>query len=231
MLSVNNRRQTPISSAADIPTKVSGQEDTPETVSPAESPRTDSVTISERPEKPLMERPINFVNNFTVETYAETDLFVRLHNRLPVLFDEYASGDISKETMLRTLDRAVSDVVGYYANKGFDPEEITPEIVRELYANCKLEMVRAGYSKSLDEGAQIAREKGINGFWMYYNADHYYFTEDLIDTVHDHLESLSEKQSERLTQVNEWLRSDEAGTGFPGGRHPEAVLRLLQRLF
>ena len=193
MLSVNNRRQTPISSAADIPTKVSGQEDTPETVSPAESPRTDSVTISERPEKPLMERPINFVNNFTVETYAETDLFVRLHNRLPVLFDEYASGDISKETMLRTLDRAVSDVVGYYANKGFDPEEITPEIVRELYANCKLEMVRAGYSKSLDEGAQIAREKGINGFWMYYNADHYYFTEDLIDTVHDHLESLSEK--------------------------------------
>ncbi len=193
MLSVNNRRQTPISSVADIPTKVSGQEDTPETVSPAESPRTDSVTISERPEKPLMERPINFVNNFTVETYAETDLFVRLHNRLPVLFDEYASGDISKETMLRTLDRAVSDVVGYYANKGFDPEEITPEIVRELYANCKLEMVRAGYSKSLDEGAQIAREKGINGFWMYYNADHYYFTEDLIDTVHDHLESLSEK--------------------------------------
>ena len=193
MLSVNNRRQTPISSAADIPTKVSGQEDTPERGSPAESPRTDSVTISERPEKPLMERPINFVNNFTVETYAETDLFVRLHNRLPVLFDEYVSGDISKETMLRTLDRAVSDVVGYYANKGFDPEEITPEIVRELYANCKLEMVRAGYSKSLDEGAQIAGEKGINGFWMYYNADHYYFTEDLIDTVHDHLESLSEK--------------------------------------
>ena len=90
-----------------------------------------------------MERPINFVNNFTVETYAETDLFVRLHNRLPVLFDEYASGDISKETMLRTLDRAVSDVVGYYANKGFDPEEITPEIVRELYANCKLEIPRA----------------------------------------------------------------------------------------
>ncbi len=51
MLSVNNRRQTPISSAVDIQTKVSGQESAAENVSPADSFKTDSVTISKRPEK------------------------------------------------------------------------------------------------------------------------------------------------------------------------------------
>ena len=84
MLSVNNRRQTPISSAADLQTKVSGQEDTLERGSSTGVPRTDSVTISERPEKPLVERPINFVYTFSVMHHGGPDHFVRLHHGLPV---------------------------------------------------------------------------------------------------------------------------------------------------
>ena len=198
MLSVNNQRQIPVLPAGIIQTDDTLGERVSEETSMTESPKMDTVTISERPETPVYERPVNFFNNFGHlyeghNVLAETDLFVRLHNRLPVIFDDYFAGNTDKESLLRTLDHAVSDLVAYYGNKGFDPADITQDVLKDLYENCRIQMVRAADSASYAEGRKIAQEMGCTGFTVYYNSDYHYKTEDLIDTVHDHFEALSIK--------------------------------------
>lgn len=186
MLSVNNQRQASATSNVIPQTENKSGESTLEEVS--RSPDQDTVTISQRPTEPTIERPVNFV--FDV---SDTDLFVRLHNKLPVVFDEYMRGDIDKNSLLKTLDKAVSDLVEYYGNKGFDPADITQDILEDLYANCRIDMVRAADSASYVEGLKVAQAMGCTGFTVYYNSDYYYKSEDLIDTVHDHFEALSIK--------------------------------------
>ena len=103
MLSVNNQRQTAVPLTA-APTEAKAGEAAPKGRLLAAS--TDTVTISGRPEKPTVKRPLSFGCAFD----EDEGLTVRLHNQLPVMFDEYASGNIDKESVLRTLDHAISDM-------------------------------------------------------------------------------------------------------------------------
>lgn len=169
-----------------------------EETSSIEAPKTDTFTISERPENPVYERPVNFVTNYGHlykghNVLAETDLFVRLRNQLPPMFHQYFEGNIDKESVLRTLDHAVSDLVAYYGGKDFDPADITQDILEDLYTVCRIEMVNEAHGVSYVEGRQVTQEMGSASFTVYYNSDYYYKTEDLIDTVHDHFEALSIK--------------------------------------
>lgn len=191
MLSVNNQHQTPAPLAAAAQAGAKTGEITPKDVPITKS--MDTVTISQHPRKPTIDRPVNFVNNFAHTTSVETDLFVRLRNRLPVMFDEYMQGNLDKGSVLKTLDKAISDMVEYYGEKGFDPADITQDILKDLYENCRIDMVQAAGSVSKAEGRCAAKEMGCTGFTAYYNSDYYYKTEDLIDTVHDHFEALSYK--------------------------------------
>lgn len=187
MLSVNNQRQTSAPLAATAQAEAKTEDITPKDVPLTKS--MDTVTISGRPEKPTVERPQNFANAF-----GEDDgLTVRLHNQLPPMFYEYASGNIDKESVLRTLDRAVSDIVAYWGGKGLDPADITQDILRDVYECYRIDMVSSMGSASYVEGKQVAKEMGCTSFTVYYNSDYYYKSEDLIDTVHDHFEALSYK--------------------------------------
>ena len=105
MLSVNNQRQIALPLAAAAQAEAKAGEAAPKGRPLAAS--TDTVTISGRPEKPTVERPLNFANAFD----EDEGLTVRLHNQLPPMFYEYASGNIDKESVLRALDHAVSDIV------------------------------------------------------------------------------------------------------------------------
>ena len=193
MISVSGRHftSTPLGGSVQPESKISDSEakETPL----ASSIKEDTVSISQRPEKPLIDRPVNFVSNFSHTTTVETDLFVRLRNKLPATFDEYMRGNIDKDSLLKTLDKAVSDMVEYYGGKGFDPADITQDILKDLYADCRIQMVRAADSASYLEGKKLAQELGCTGFTTYYNSDFYYKSENLIDSVHDHFEALSVK--------------------------------------
>lgn len=109
------------------------------------------------------------------------------------MFYEYASGNIDKESVLRALDHAVSDIVAYWGDKGLDPADITQDILQDVYECYRIDMVSSMSSASYVEGKEVAKEMGCTGFTVYYNSDYYYKSEDLIDTVHDHFEALSYK--------------------------------------
>ena len=87
MLSVNNQRQIALPLAAAAQAEAKAGEAAPKGRPLAAS--TDTVTISGRPEKPTVERPLNFTNAFD----EDEGLTVRLHNQLPPMFYEYASGN------------------------------------------------------------------------------------------------------------------------------------------
>ena len=162
MLSVNNQRQTPVLPAGIIQIDDTLGERVSEETSMTESPKMDTVTISERPETPVYERPVNFFNNFghlyeDHNVLAETDLFVRLRNRLPVLFDDYFAGNTDKESLLRTLDHAVSDLVAYYGNKGFDPADITQDVLKDLYENCRIQWFEPRTAPAMQRGERLRR--------------------------------------------------------------------------
>lgn len=187
MLSVNNQRQIAVPLTAAAQAEAKAGEAAPKGRPLAAS--TDTVTISGRPEKPTVERPLNFANAFG----EDEGLTVRLHNQLPPMFYEYASGNIDKESVLRALDHAVSDIVAYWGDKGLDPADITQDILQDVYECYRIDMVSSMSSASYVEGKEVAKEMGCTGFTVYYNSDYYYKSEDLIDTVHDHFEALSVK--------------------------------------
>nr|WP_325198961.1 hypothetical protein [uncultured Oscillibacter sp.] len=93
MLSVNNQRQTAVPLAAAAPAEAKAGEVAQKNGLLTKS--TDTVTISGRPKKPTVERPLNFANAFG----EDEGLTVRLHNQLPPMFYEYATGNIDKESL------------------------------------------------------------------------------------------------------------------------------------
>lgn len=187
MLSVSNQIQAPAPLATATQAETKAGEVAQKNGLLAKS--TDTVTISGRPKKPTVELPLNFACAFD----EDEGLTVRLHNQLPPMFYEYATGNIDKESVLRTLDHAISDVVSFWGDKGFDPADITQKVLGDWYRYSRILMVSSMNSASSVEGREVAKEMGCASFTTYYNSDYYYKTEDLIDTVHDHFEALSVK--------------------------------------
>ena len=162
MLSVNNQRQIAVPLTAAAQAEAKAGEAAPKGRPLAAS--TDTVTISGRPEKPTVKRPLSFGCAFD----EDEGLTVRLHNQLPVMFDEYASGNIDKESVLRTLDHAISDIVAYWGDKGFDTAEVAQEALRDIYGYSRILMVDTMKSASYVEGKEVAKEMGCTGFTVYY---------------------------------------------------------------
>lgn len=193
MLSISSQRKASGTSVVVVQEKNNPGESTTTESALTEAPEQDRLVLSAHTEAPKIERPLNFVTNYSNDVFVETDLFVRLRNQLPSIFQEYFKGNVDKESLLRTLDHAVSDMVGYYGSKGLDPADTTQDILKDFYRFCRIFMVDGADSASFVEGKRVAQELGCSSSYVYYNSDYYYKSEDLIDTVHDHFEALSIK--------------------------------------
>lgn len=193
MLSITSRRKALEAPMAAVQEKNKTGECSPKETALTEAPKQDTLTLSQRTEAPQIERPLNFVTNYSNEVSSETDLFLRLRSKLPSVFTEYFQGSVDQKSLIRTLDQAVSDMVGYYGSKGLDPADTTQDILKDFYGWCRILMVEGADSASFVEGKKVAQEMGCSSSYYYYNSDYYYQSEELIDTVHDHFEALSIK--------------------------------------
>ena len=138
----------------------------------------------------IIEKPKNFINCFQ----NDNGLCTQLHNQLQSAFEGYFRGTVVETSLFRTVDQAVSSLIECFGNLGFDPKEITPEIIEDVYENCRSDIVSGAAVASYQEGKQVAQQTAtVSGCWFYYNADYYYQAEGLINRLHDHMEKLAVK--------------------------------------
>ncbi|MCI8399301.1 MAG: hypothetical protein HFF90_07875 [Oscillibacter sp.] len=121
---------------------------------------------------------------------------LQIQHRIANAFEEYFQGTIDQTALFKTLDNAVSSMVSHCAEYGYNAEEIAPKVIQHVYELSRSDIVRGAYNASYKEGRQVGRELGVtSSCWAYYNADYYYGSEGLIDSVHSHMEALGLRYS------------------------------------
>lgn len=193
MIKVNRPRNAAVKlgGAASVEAeKSSGASETqeaPETSSPLQN---DTFSREELPKGPMVEKPKNFINCFQ----NDNGLCTQLHNSLPIVFEKYFRGDIDGNAVNQAVDQAVSALVECYSNLGFDPEEITPEIIEDVYDNCRMDIIKAAGVASNREGAAVRKELSCqSSCCFYYNSDYYYQSEAAIDSLYNHMIDLADR--------------------------------------
>lgn len=142
------------------------------------------------PETPP-ERPVNFINHFCQD--AASEVCVRIHNTVPGAFEKYFKGEMDETTLFRTVDRSVSSLLNAYESMGFDPQEIGPDLLEDAYNLFRSDVVAGAFVCSGEEGRAVGRQLSCQSSYIYYNADYYYQSEELIDRLHAHMKELAEQ--------------------------------------
>lgn len=102
---------------------------------------------------------------------------------------QYHSGYASTEDVEKALSHVVSDIRSTYTELGFDPETFTGQLVEDVYDVARMANVSGASVASWYEGRPIAQAHNghLNNTWnwVYYNADHYYASEEMKGTLQD----------------------------------------------
>lgn len=129
-----------------------------------------------------------------------TKLNEQIFNTLDLYHRGYASiGEVEK-----TMSRIVADVRNTYAAKGFDPDEFTGKLIEDVYNNMRMANVSGASTASWYEARPTACAHNPSGNdtcdWVYYNADHYYASEEMKGTLLNMARKIGEKYG--VTQLN-----------------------------
>lgn len=112
-----------------------------------------------------------------------------LSRQITDVLELYHRGYAGTAEVERTMSRIVADVRSTYTEMGFDPDEFTGKLIEDVYDVARLGNTRGASSASWYEGRPIAQAH--NGHdrntkdWVYYNADHYYASEEMKGTLQD----------------------------------------------
>ena len=128
----------------------------------------------------------------------------RLNEQIFNTLDLYHRGYAPIEEVKKTMSRIVADLRSTYAAKGFDPDEFTGKLIEDVYNNMRMANVSGASTASWYEARPTARAHNPSGNdtndWVYYNADHYYASEEMKGTLLDMARKIGEKYG--INQLN-----------------------------
>lgn len=185
---------------------ISGYQKTPEVV--AESgkdrekltirPSNDIYETAEPSKAPGIELPKNFL-------FASNGISIALSDKLRNTFREYYRGTADEKTVTNMMSSAVSDLVGYYSQLGFDAKEIAPKVIEDVYDESRLCSISgacvASWYESKSLAAQFNGHEGNTGDWIYYNADYYYSSEAMKETLISAAHNMADKYGVTVTNL------------------------------
>lgn len=120
-----------------------------------------------------------------------------LSNQIHSVFERYHRGNADMVEVERVLSRTVADIRSTYADLGFDPKEFTSKLIEDVYGLARFSNIQGAKVASWYEGQSIAQVH--NGHdrntkdWVYYNADYYYASEKMKDSLQDMVRKIGAK--------------------------------------
>lgn len=126
-------------------------------------------------------------NFFAIGSEGTTSSGIHLGDKITKSFELFYRGYINEKDIETTISDVIVDLRKSYVEKGYDENEFMPKLIEDAYSIARLSSVSGAGIASWYEGrdleVQYNNGKGHSKDWIYYNADYYYRSEEMKETL------------------------------------------------
>ncbi|MDE7221594.1 MAG: hypothetical protein K2O45_18615 [Oscillospiraceae bacterium] len=113
----------------------------------------------------------------------------QMARRISSTFDQYYAGTADEKTIEGVLSDVVENLRSAYVERGFDPDEFMPKLLRDVYDVARLDNIHGAGNQSWKDSRQLAAlyngsDRNSNDV-IYYDAKYYYQSEEMKTTLQE----------------------------------------------